>query len=204
MGGVRLPALAGRPRAGRRPLFFRASSALSLPLIFSSPRLSPRPCVSAVKQISQTPSEPAPRTHVAAEGPLCYLWVQAERIQLETAPLRRVATARHNLIKGWHPVEAVNRKLIRPSLNEIKEQIAPPRRAPLQKKPVPPDQTNAENFYYVKQMQAKTPMVFVLRDGETLHGAIEWYDRCCLKVNRTEGPNILLYKPAIKYMYKEN
>ena len=74
-------------------------------------------------------------------------------------------------------MEAVNRKLIRPSLNEIKEQIAPPRRAPLQKKPVPPDQTNAENFYYVKQMQAKTPMVFVLRDGETLHGVIEWYDK---------------------------
>ena len=59
-------------------------------------------------------------------------------------------------------MEAVNRKLIRPSLNEIKEQIAPPRRAAPQKKPVPPDQTNAENFYYVKQMQAKTPMVFVL------------------------------------------
>ncbi len=52
-------------------------------------------------------------------------------------------------------------------------------------------------------MQAKTPMVFVLRDGETLHGVIEWYDKCCLKVNRTEGPNILLYKPSIKYMYKE-
>ena len=101
-------------------------------------------------------------------------------------------------------MEAVNRKLIRPSLNEIKEQIAPPRRvAPPQKKPVPPDQTNAENFYYVKQMQAKTAMVFVLRDGETLHGTIEWYDRCCLKVNRTGEPNLLLYKPCIKYMYKE-
>jgi sRNA-binding regulator protein Hfq len=101
-------------------------------------------------------------------------------------------------------VEAVNRKLIRPSLNEIKEQI-PPRRAPSQqqKKPVPPDQTNAENFYYVKQMQAKTPMVFVLRDGETLHGVIEWYDKTCLKVNRTGEPNILLYKPCIKYIYKE-
>jgi hypothetical protein len=24
-----------------------------------------------------------------------------------------------------------------------------------------------------------------------------------LKVNRSEGPNILLYKPCIKYMYKE-
>jgi host factor-I protein len=99
-------------------------------------------------------------------------------------------------------VESVNRKLIRPSLSEIKEQGTNPRRAP-QKKPIPPDQTNAENFYYVKQMQAKTPMVFVLRDGETLHGVIEWYDKCCLKVNRSEGPNLLLYKPSIKYMYKE-
>lgn len=105
-------------------------------------------------------------------------------------------------------MEAANRKLIRPSLTEIKEQIAPPRRAPQaqsappKKKPVPPDQTNAENYYYVKQMQTKTPMVFVLRDGETLHGTIEWYDKSCLKVNRESEPNILLYKPAIKYMYK--
>ena len=101
-------------------------------------------------------------------------------------------------------MEAVNRKLIRPSLNEIKEQIAPPRRAPQQqKRPVPPDQTNAENFYYVKQMQSKTPMVFVLRDGEKLRGVIEWYDKSCLKVNREGEPNLLLYKPNIKYMYKD-
>ena len=99
-------------------------------------------------------------------------------------------------------MESVNRKLIRPSLNEIKE-MAPPRRPPQQKKPTPPDQTNAENFYYVKQMQSKTPMVFVLKDGEMLKGIIEWYDKSCLKVNRDGAPNILLYKPNIKYMYKE-
>ena len=99
-------------------------------------------------------------------------------------------------------MEAVNRKLIRPSLNEIKEQIAPPRRVVQQKKPVPPDQTNAENFYYVKQMQTKTPMVFVLKDGETLHGVIEWYDKCSLKLNREGAPNLLIFKPNIKYMYK--
>ena len=53
-------------------------------------------------------------------------------------------------------------------------------------------------------MAVKAPGAsFVLRDGETLHGTIEWYDKCCLKVNRSEGPNLLLYKPAIKYMYKE-
>jgi sRNA-binding regulator protein Hfq len=72
------------------------------------------------------------------------------------------------------------------------------------KKPAPPEQTNAENFYYQKQMQSRTPMVIVLRDGEEIHGIIEWYDKICLKVNRDSGgPNLMIYKPAIKYMYKE-
>jgi len=72
------------------------------------------------------------------------------------------------------------------------------------KKPAPPEQTNAENFYYQKQMQSRTPMVIVLRDGEEIHGMIEWYDRNCIKVNRENGePNLMIYKPAIKYMFKE-
>jgi sRNA-binding regulator protein Hfq len=76
--------------------------------------------------------------------------------------------------------------------------------APGGKKPTPPEQTNAENFYYQKQMQSRTPMVIVLRDGEEIHGMIEWYDRNCIKVNRESGgPNLMIYKPAIKYMYKE-
>jgi sRNA-binding regulator protein Hfq len=73
---------------------------------------------------------------------------------------------------------------------------------PPQKKVQPPDQTNAENFYYLKQMQAKTPMTIVLKDGETLSGIIEWYDKTCLKVNREGEPNLLIYKSNIKYMYK--
>lgn len=72
------------------------------------------------------------------------------------------------------------------------------------KKPSPPEQTNAENFYYQKQMQSRTQMVIVLRDGEEIHGVIEWYDRNCIKVNRDNGePNVMIYKPAIKYMFKE-
>lgn len=72
------------------------------------------------------------------------------------------------------------------------------------KKPAPPEQTNAENFYYQKQMQSHTPMVVVLQDGEEIHGVIEWYDRNCIKVNRENGePNVMIYKPAIKYMFKE-
>ena len=72
------------------------------------------------------------------------------------------------------------------------------------KKPAPPETTNAENFYYQKQMQSHTPMVIVLQDGEEIRGVIEWYDKTCLKVNREGGEaNLLIYKPAIKYMYKE-
>jgi RNA chaperone Hfq len=71
------------------------------------------------------------------------------------------------------------------------------------RKAAPPEQTNAENFYYQKQMQSKTPMVIVLTDGEQIHGVIEWYDRTCIKVNRTGATNLMIYKPSIKYMFKE-
>jgi sRNA-binding regulator protein Hfq len=72
------------------------------------------------------------------------------------------------------------------------------------KKPAPPEQTNAESFYYLKQMQARTPMVVVLDGDQTIHGVIEWYDKNCIKVNRPNEPNLLIMKSAIRYMYKEN
>jgi host factor-I protein len=117
-----------------------------------------------------------------------------------------------------------NRKLIRPSLNRNDHGHAPageqrrerPERGDRggerggdrgrgsgDRKVAPPEQTNAENFYYQKQMQSKTPMVIVLCDDEEIHGVIEWYDKNCIKVNRTEGPNLMIYKPSIKYLYKE-
>lgn len=96
----------------------------------------------------------------------------------------------------------MNRRLIRPSLSEVKEQLssAPPGQ---RRKPVPPEQTHAESYYYVKQMQARTPMVVVLSDGEVIRGTIEWYDQRCIKITRTRMPNVLLYKSCIKYLYKD-
>ena len=104
-------------------------------------------------------------------------------------------------------VEPTNRKLIRPSLTEVKEQVThkrPPPPQAKQKRSTPPEQTHAENFYYLKQMQNRTPMVLVLKDGEELRGYIEWYDRTCLKVNREGEPNLLVYKDSVKYLYKES
>lgn len=122
----------------------------------------------------------------------------------------------------------MNRKLVRPNLAEIKERRnhprtlpgieVPPAEAPHLKdqvashptnrrveerrKAAPPDQTSAEAFYYVKQMNNRTSMVVVLEDGEELRGHIEWYDRACIKLNREDGPNLVIYKTAIKYLLK--
>jgi host factor-I protein len=120
------------------------------------------------------------------------------------------------------PEGFANRKLIRPSLARTDHAHSPSPQGERRDRPersgerndrndrnggsrktAPPEQTNAENFYYQKQMQAKTPMVIVLRDGEEIHGLIEWYDKSCLKVKRDSSPNLMIYKPSIKYMYKE-
>lgn len=112
----------------------------------------------------------------------------------------------------------MNRKLVRPNLAEVKGKLTPPPPIREQGPPVhrdggtnvhprrrvaPPDQTAAEAFYYLKQMNGKTPMVVVLSDGEEVRGHIEWYDRSCLKVHRSDGPNLLVYKHYIKYLYKQ-
>jgi sRNA-binding regulator protein Hfq len=126
----------------------------------------------------------------------------------------------------------MNRRLIRPNFTEIKDKIkaaetpvpAPrpthvnhpsahqPRpgshgpyasqNQPQQKKTYPPTDTGAENYYYLKQMSKKTPMAVVFQDGEVLEGYIEWYDRNCIKLNREGAPNLLVYKNALKFMYK--
>jgi host factor-I protein len=101
----------------------------------------------------------------------------------------------------------VNRKLIRPTLAEVRErgdrdsQHRRNSNDPNRKR-VPPEQTHAESFYYKKQMDNRTLMVIVLQDGEELRGSIEWYDRGCIKLHRTEGPNLLVLKHNVKYMYK--
>ena len=58
----------------------------------------------------------------------------------------------------------------------------------------------AELFYLQKQIQTQTSMVIVLEDGEEIEGQIEWYDRLTLKLRGRS--KVLIYKSAIKYMYK--
>ena len=113
----------------------------------------------------------------------------------------------------------VNRKLVRPNLAEIKnknkQMVQSPAPAhepqnrrsgsttPLRRRLAPPENTSAEAFYYLKQMNTQVLMVIVLDDGSELRGHIEWYDRACLKVHREDAPNLLVYKHCIRYLYKD-
>ena len=121
----------------------------------------------------------------------------------------------------------MNRKLIRTTLADVKArrdvipqqnrnpeqgggrpggmpQQRPGQQPPMQmrKRQPPPTETHAEIYYYKKQIDAHTPMVLVLQDGEEIEGTIEWYDRGALKINRRSAPNLLVLKRNIKYMYK--
>ena len=115
-----------------------------------------------------------------------------------------------------HTDEFVSRKLIRPTLGAPPPRTEPvsERRERLERTDRMPsnnngprrngasDSTHAENYYYQKQIQSKTPVVVVLKDGEQVQGMIEWYDRNCIKVTRNGGTNLLIYKPSIRYIYK--
>ncbi len=110
----------------------------------------------------------------------------------------------------------MNRRLVRPNLSQMREKARQPASsgsAPARernqgqgqgprRRVAPPDGTAAEAFYYLKQMNNETPMVVVLDNEEQIRGHIEWYDKNCLKVNRDDAPNLLLFKRSIKYMYK--
>ena len=63
------------------------------------------------------------------------------------------------------------------------------------------ESSHAETFYFQKQIQSKTPMIFLLEDGERIEGIIEWYDRNAIKV-RHGATRTLIYKAGIKYLYK--
>jgi len=103
--------------------------------------------------------------------------------------------------------EFVSRKLIRPTLPQethsgSAERAIRPEKITAARKTLNAEQTHAETFYFQKQIQSKTPMTLMLKNGESVYGVIEWYDKQCLKVNRSGKSSLLIYKPAIRYMHK--
>src|SRR5258708_19912704 len=97
--------------------------------------------------------------------------------------------------------EFVSRKLIRPTLPQQERtvsNVARPEKAAAGRKSAPADQTHAEMFYFQKQIQGKTPMTLLLKNGETLVGTIYWYDKNCIKLSRNAKSRMLISTPATR------
>lgn len=62
--------------------------------------------------------------------------------------------------------------------------------------------TNAAAFYYVKQIEMKTPLLFRMRDGEELKGLLEWYDRGAYRLNLDTGGHVVVMKSAVSSIRK--
>ena len=144
-----------------------------------------RPTLAEVKNRETTPAPPAPTFRERGEGGAREGVERGERVDRSSSDRPRE--------RSYQP---------RPSGGGGGRDMGPSSAAAQGRKRIPPSETNAEIFYYKKQMDAHTLMVMVLKDGEEVEGTIEWYDRNALKVNRRGAPNILLLKHNIKYMYK--
>jgi host factor-I protein len=120
-----------------------------------------------------------------------------KRARMETRTASRVED---NTFNG-------TRKLVRPTLPPVERRRDPGHtedpltHAMISDTHGTPESSHAEAFYFQKQMQQQTEMTVVLEDGEQLHGIIQWYDRCTVKM-RVGRSRVLVYKASIKYLYK--
>ena len=98
------------------------------------------------------------------------------------------------------------RKLIRPKLSAVERRRDPshsgdPLTHAMNAESHPQITSHAEAFYFQKQIQQQTDMTVVMEDGDELHGVVEWYDRCAIKL-RAGRQRVLVYKSGIKYLFK--
>jgi sRNA-binding regulator protein Hfq len=115
----------------------------------------------------------------------------------------------NDLISPARPEEANafngTRKLVRPRLPARERRRDPHAEDPLshalQDSTPNVESSHAEAFYFQKQIQQQTDMTIVLEDGDQIHGTLEWYDRCVIKL-RAGRQRVLVYKAGIKYLYK--
>jgi sRNA-binding regulator protein Hfq len=54
---------------------------------------------------------------------------------------------------------------------------------------------------YLKHLiEADIPVRVKLTDGEEVTGTIEYYDHSFIRLTRTDGPNLFIFKHEIKYL----
>jgi hypothetical protein len=77
-------------------------------------------------------------------------------------------------------------------------------KAPPVPKVVDLDETGREAAYLKELIDQETPVVVVLRTGETLRGIVRYYDRDVFSLGPADGgPKLFLRKTGVRYLYEE-
>jgi sRNA-binding regulator protein Hfq len=66
----------------------------------------------------------------------------------------------------------------------------------------PPAQTFEEAKYLRKLIEKSTSVTVKLTDNEEVTGTIEYYDQHFIRLTRSDGPNLFIFKHDIKYLYE--
>ncbi len=65
-----------------------------------------------------------------------------------------------------------------------------------------PSETHREVAYLKELVQSQAPVVVKLCTGETFSGFVEYYDKRFIRLTRDDGPNLVIFKQHIKYLYE--
>ncbi len=65
-----------------------------------------------------------------------------------------------------------------------------------------PEYTHEEVRYLKYLIDNDIPIRVRLADNEDVEGTIEYYDTSFIRLTRTEGPNLFIFKHDIKYLYE--
>ena len=61
-----------------------------------------------------------------------------------------------------------------------------------------------EEVRYIKRLiDEEIPVRVRLHDNQEIAGTIEYYDHSFIRVTRTDGPNLFIYKHDIKYLHED-
>jgi sRNA-binding regulator protein Hfq len=72
--------------------------------------------------------------------------------------------------------------------------------APTKSKVKPQEQTLEEPKYLRRLIEQETPVQVTLKNNEVVSGVVEFYDAEFIRITRTDGPNLFIFKHDIKYL----
>jgi sRNA-binding regulator protein Hfq len=66
----------------------------------------------------------------------------------------------------------------------------------------PPEQTFEEPKYLRRLVEHQVPVCVKLTNNEEVCGIVEFYDATFIRITRSGGPNLFIFKHDIKYLYE--